>query len=267
MKVSEFHKAIHVSGPGYYRFMKQNGPEKGAGCEAYVSAMRFFQRRERNGHRISSSTGNGMATGMGAGTAVPQKRFKIGHGSSSFQHMAPKPAPSIASASTLNLPQQQLQPSLKPSGPASVTSHTSSTPAPSAFPPPQPHVGDSVILPGFNTENVPVYDNCDVIRARVSSYLQQPGITQASFLRTLKEQYPETKRNIQSVQLSRFRSMLGPEQGTNNPVYYSAYVFFERARVAEGVPKGEERLRMEMLFPQGVDVEKRRIESVRERKK
>jgi hypothetical protein len=69
-------------------------------------------------------------------------------------------------------------------------------------------------------------------------------------------QYHTTTKVIQSVQLSRFRGMSGPDAGNTNPVFYAGYVFFEKERVAVGKEKSEARRKMEELYPRGVDVEK-----------
>jgi hypothetical protein len=216
MKVSEFTKAINVSGPGYYRFMKQSGPDKGVGCEAYPSAMRFFQRLEKNGV-------------LPVAPPPPIKKAKPSTA-----------APSIASASTL------------PTKPASVTSRASSA----APIPAQPTAGSGVQLEGELSDTVPVYDTCDEIRRKIKAYLDQPQITQASFLRSLMAQYHTQTKVIQSVQLSRFRGMSGPDAGNTNPVFYAGYVFFEKERVGAGREKSEARRKMEEIYPRGMDVER-----------
>ncbi|KAF2434165.1 hypothetical protein EJ08DRAFT_627671 [Tothia fuscella] len=214
MKVVEFTKAINVSGPGYYRFMKQTGPDKGQGCEAYTSAMRFFQKLEKNGV---------------IPTEPIAKKIKLSTS-----------APSITSASTFPKPPA-----------SSVTSRASS-----AAPTGTPNAGASVQLEGELSDNVPVYDTCDEIRRKINKYLSQPSITQASFLRTLMSQYHTQSKVIQSVQLSRFRGMSGPDAGNTNPVFYAGYVFFEKERVGMGKGKSETRRKMEELYPRGIDVEK-----------
>lgn len=49
MKVGEFQKAINVTSNSYSRFMGQNGPDKGAGSDVYMSAWGFFKKRELRG--------------------------------------------------------------------------------------------------------------------------------------------------------------------------------------------------------------------------
>lgn len=46
---------LSVSGPGYYRFMKLNGRDKGYSSDTYVAAMKFFQKREKKGIKINAN--------------------------------------------------------------------------------------------------------------------------------------------------------------------------------------------------------------------
>jgi hypothetical protein len=50
--------------------------------------------------------------------------------------------------------------------------------------------------------------------------------------------------------------MSGADAGNTNPVFYAGYVFFEKERVAKGEPKSEKRIKMEEVYPRGIDVEK-----------
>ncbi len=52
MKVGEFQRALGVSSNAYARFMGQNGPTKGMGCDTYMEAFKFFKRRELMGIKI-----------------------------------------------------------------------------------------------------------------------------------------------------------------------------------------------------------------------
>jgi hypothetical protein len=49
MKIGEFTNALAVSPASYRRFMGQNGPYKGNGCDMYVAAHIFFAEKEMNG--------------------------------------------------------------------------------------------------------------------------------------------------------------------------------------------------------------------------
>ncbi|TID27577.1 hypothetical protein E2P81_ATG00332 [Venturia nashicola] len=120
----------------------------------------------------------------------------------------------------------------------------------------QPHIDISDIhLPGEETDSVEVYDTCDDIRAKITPYLSQPGITAASFLRSICAQYHTKPRSIQSKQLTDFRNKRGPEAGNTSAVFYGSYVFFEKIRIKEGREKTGKRLENEREYGSGgVDI-------------
>ena len=112
-----------------------------------------------------------------------------------------------------------------------------------------------VHLDGEEDDSVPVYDTCADVRRKISAHLRDPGVTQAQFCRELHSQLhgPEKGSKIQSGQLARFRAMSGANQGGDNKIFYTAYVFFEKKRIAEGKPKSKKRNEMEEIWPGGVD--------------
>lgn len=81
MKTGELIDKLNVSGPGYYRFMKQNGRDKGFGSDTYSAALKFFQRREAKGIKLppkkkaktaaSAGTSNEPATNRTTAAAAP----------------------------------------------------------------------------------------------------------------------------------------------------------------------------------------------------
>lgn len=226
MKTRELIDKLNVSGPGYYRFMKQNGRDKGFGSDTYVAALKFFQRRERKGIKIPPKKKAKTAASAGAaGTASAANK--------------PETKRTTASAATTAAP-------FTSSGNASAPLTFTSTQTPA-----------SVILPGEFTDSVPIYDTCDTIRNKINAHLRKPGETQASFLRALESQYHLKPRKIQSAQLQRFRQMKGPKDGLQNVVYYAAYVFFEKERIRTGGKKGSQREDMEIIYPGGVDTSRR----------
>lgn len=113
----------------------------------------------------------------------------------------------------------------------------------------------AIQLPDEATDDVQIFDTCNEIRSKITSYLQRNGVTQASFLRDLRQQYHTEKApvEIQQAQLRRFRSYTEPLQGAMGGLYYAAYVFFEKLRLKEGGEKSEHRVRMEEEWPVGVD--------------
>ena len=90
-------------------------------------------------------------------------------------------------------------------------------------------------------------DTCDEIRRKINAHLKKPGVTQAQFLRHIATSYKRAPRKIQSAQLSAFRSKKGAYSGNTSAVYYGAYVFFEKMRIAEKTPKSKKRLEMEEI--------------------
>ncbi|KAF1958232.1 hypothetical protein CC80DRAFT_490837 [Byssothecium circinans] len=107
-----------------------------------------------------------------------------------------------------------------------------------------------VVLEGEMEDKVPVYDACDEIRRKITLHLQKPGVTPASFLRTIAAQYHTCTppKKIQSKQLNDFRSRKGEHGGNTSAVYYGAYVFFEKLRIKEGKPKGKKREANEIIW-------------------
>ncbi|KAI1781330.1 hypothetical protein F4818DRAFT_398731 [Hypoxylon cercidicola] len=111
-------------------------------------------------------------------------------------------------------------------------------------------------LPGEETDEVPVYDTCDEIRKKINAHLKTPGLTAAQFCRDIYAQLrAPTVKCFQSKQLNDFRNKRGPNAGCASKVFYAAYVFFEKKRIAEGKPKSQHRLKMETTWPQGFDLE------------
>ncbi|KAI0835656.1 hypothetical protein F5Y06DRAFT_275952 [Hypoxylon sp. FL0890] len=107
----------------------------------------------------------------------------------------------------------------------------------------------SVQLPGEETDSVPVYDTCDEIRKKINAHLQTPGVTAAQFCRDIYAQLKQPKvKSFQSKQLSDFRGKKGPTAGCTSLVFYAAYVYFEKKRIAEGKPKSQHRVNMEKIW-------------------
>lgn len=119
----------------------------------------------------------------------------------------------------------------------------------------------AVTLPGEETDSIPIYDTCDEVRHKISAHLCLPSVTGAQFCRDIAAMYHLTNKKIQLKQLSDFRNKKGAHAGNTSVVYYAAYVFFEKTRVAQGKAKSKARLNMEELYKDdgGVDTSRSRV--------
>lgn len=118
----------------------------------------------------------------------------------------------------------------------------------------------NIHLDGEQTDSVPVLDSCDEVRKKISAHLKKDTVVQAALLRDFHAQYHTDRapKKIQGSQLDRFRNMKGAKSGNTNPIYYSAYCFFEKLRIAEGKPKSNHRQQMEQIYgDEGMDVTER----------
>lgn len=102
-------------------------------------------------------------------------------------------------------------------------------------------------------DNVKVFDTCDDVRAKIRELLDENGISQAAFLRELGKVYTPPRR-LQSKSLNDFLIKSGPRAGNTSCIYYSAYVFFEKMRIRDGQPKTDKRVKMEGLWPEGMNI-------------
>jgi hypothetical protein len=121
-------------------------------------------------------------------------------------------------------------------------------------------------LPGLINDTVPVHDSCDEVRRNILEHFEQnPNLTKTAFLLTLARQLsdlgpgrrhnsiktgPDWKFNLN--RLDNFLMHTGSDRGNVNPVYYGAYVYFERLRILKREPKSKHRLEMEEIWPLGM---------------
>ncbi|KAI1099936.1 hypothetical protein F4804DRAFT_65025 [Jackrogersella minutella] len=107
----------------------------------------------------------------------------------------------------------------------------------------------NINLPKEETDSVPIYDSCDEVRKKISAHLQTPGLTAAQLCRDVYAQLNQPScKSFQSKQLNDFRGKRGASAGSSSQIYYAAYVFFEKKRIAEGKPKSQHRLKMEEIW-------------------
>ncbi|KAI1085512.1 hypothetical protein F5B20DRAFT_567485 [Whalleya microplaca] len=95
---------------------------------------------------------------------------------------------------------------------------------------------------GEETDCVPVYDTCDEIRKKINAHLKTPGLTASQFCRDIYAQLNQPTGKC-------------PRAGCTSRLFYAAYVFFEKKRLAEGKPKTQHRLNMEDVYQGGFDLE------------
>ncbi|SCV50057.1 uncharacterized protein FFB14_11246 [Fusarium fujikuroi] len=101
-----------------------------------------------------------------------------------------------------------------------------------------------VALPDIN--DVPIFDDCDEIRRKINAHMKIPSMTQAQFCRDIYAQFKAPMcKGIQSKQLSDFRK-------AKSSVFYGAYVYFEKMRIAQKKPVTKHRVEMTFMHPGGI---------------
>ncbi|OTB01414.1 hypothetical protein M426DRAFT_220750 [Hypoxylon sp. CI-4A] len=113
----------------------------------------------------------------------------------------------------------------------------------------------NIYIPGEEEDDVWVYDTCDEIRKKINAHLKTPGLTAAQFLREIHAQLHHPKgKGFQSKSLNDFRGKKGANAGATSQLFYAAFVYFEKKRLAEGKPKSQHRITMEGIWPNGFDL-------------
>jgi hypothetical protein len=230
--VKDFISAIHVSLVSYNRFMMQHGKDKGSRSETYTNALRYFKERETRGISMSkkSKTGNPKLAGGKAPGSTKQATTVT---------VTPE---STSSPTAVNMHLKSAEDDLGSEEDSDLGSDQTDD------------------LAGEENDSIAIYDSCDEIRRKINEHLRKPGVTQAQFLRDLYAQFhgPRKPRSLQGVQLTTFRNQIGAMTGNTSGIYYAAYVFFEKERLAAQLPKSEHRLDMEdaWFLESGVDVSK-----------
>ncbi|EWY81124.1 hypothetical protein FOYG_15400 [Fusarium oxysporum NRRL 32931] len=105
-------------------------------------------------------------------------------------------------------------------------------------------------LEGEETDEVPIHDGGDEIHRKINAHMKVTSVTQAQFCRDIYAQFnAPTCKGIQSKQLSDFRNSKGSNAGAKNSVFYGAYVWFEKMRIAQGRPVTKHRVEMTFVHP------------------
>jgi transposase len=108
-----------------------------------------------------------------------------------------------------------------------------------------------VFLTQVNSVTLPdsvnaVYDDCDVIRTKIASFLQTEQVSMTKFASAL---------NITITPINRFLARKGWNEGCSTDVYYKAYFFFEKLRLLRGESKSHRRTKAEQDHPSGHSLE------------
>ncbi|KAG4261318.1 hypothetical protein FPRO04_08308 [Fusarium proliferatum] len=115
-----------------------------------------------------------------------------------------------------------------------------------------PDISD-VHLVGEETDYVPIFDDSDEIRRKINAHMKIPSVTQAQFCRDIYGQFKAPMcKGIESKQLSGFRKAKGSNAGANSSVFYGAYVYFEKVRIAQKKPVTKHRVEMTFMHPGGI---------------
>ena len=87
---------------------------------------------------------------------------------------------------------------------------------------------------------VPVYDDCDEVRAKSLEFINQCRLRIREWLRMIGD--------VNNKSWNDFVSYRGPASGAANRAYYSAYIFLEKVRIARGDGKSRARELAEAQF-------------------
>ncbi|ENH71995.1 hypothetical protein FOC1_g10001842 [Fusarium oxysporum f. sp. cubense race 1] len=103
---------------------------------------------------------------------------------------------------------------------------------------------------GEETDEVPIHDCCDEIRRKINAHMKVPSVTQAQFCRDIYARFnAPTCKGIQSKQLSDFRKAKGSNAKAKSSMFYGAYVYFEKMRIAQGKPVTKHIVEMTFIHP------------------
>ncbi|KZT74740.1 hypothetical protein DAEQUDRAFT_719915 [Daedalea quercina L-15889] len=105
-------------------------------------------------------------------------------------------------------------------------------------------------LGGEDEGSVLVFDDCDDVRRKIRKLQRSQGFRITYWLRHIG--------GIKYNSWSRFMKAEGPDAGAENGIYYAAYAYFEKIRIAEGKKKTAKREQNELEHPQGFVVRDRR---------
>jgi hypothetical protein len=215
MRVGEFTTTIGVSGPAYSRFMGQNGATKGLHSDVYSQAAEYFTKREMAGLGLPRSNKKSKTSAAVNDNDNDNKE----NPTSSPAHKKPEGE---------KTKKQLLDEARTKYDVSSIHLENEDTGGP-----------------------IPIYDTCDDLRTKINRHLRTtPGISNAAFIRDLNAALPAATDapHVSPRMLTTFLNGKGSIKGSESPVFYAAYVFFEKLRVKQGKPKTKKRVEMERVW-------------------
>ncbi|KAK3066902.1 hypothetical protein LTR53_016549 [Teratosphaeriaceae sp. CCFEE 6253] len=99
-------------------------------------------------------------------------------------------------------------------------------------------------LEGEADAETPIFDTCDDVRRKMKQALSDT--TQADLARKLDALLPRSSVTLRQV--APFMKFKGPQAGAHCPVFYAAYVYFEKLRLAEQKKTSAKREKMEQIW-------------------
>ena len=104
-------------------------------------------------------------------------------------------------------------------------------------------------LDGEETDSVPIYLTCDDVRTLIDAHLRNTSASQASFCRAVESMYTTVPdQGTKTTSLKTFLSSSGVLMGASSPIFYGAYVYFEKLRIKQSKPKSKKRKEMEEVW-------------------
>ncbi|XDG01368.1 hypothetical protein ABKA04_000983 [Annulohypoxylon sp. FPYF3050] len=259
MRKCDFYRAIGCSRKIVERFLSKSGPTEGQNSLCYRATWEWLERQKLEipdvGKRQKTDA---AATAISIPAISPSISPSISPTISSTIIHATIPAtipavmpavmpavtPAITPATTPVITRASISPAITPATSPASTCTSSSRSA-------SPEVVDfrTIHLPGEETEEVPVYDTCDEIRNKITKHLETTGDTKEKFCCDISVRWlGRPFKGFPLNQLNEFRRKYGANAGCTSKIFYAAYVFFEKKRIAEGKPKSEHRLNMERVW-------------------
>lgn len=102
-------------------------------------------------------------------------------------------------------------------------------------------------LEGEEHERVPIFDTCNDVRRKINAHLKKFAMSQTQFARDLNE-HVAVADNVDQRKIGLFLKKSGANDGAKSPIFYAAYVYFEKLRIKDGKDKTKTRKEMEEVW-------------------